>query len=313
MSPVRGSRAASSLLSRLLVRLHGERWVPPSVLLRVLRVAWGHGLVDRAPSVDGLWWHDAEGTAYGADLLRGDDAPPRLVVVWLHGGGWFFGSRQGSTPYVARLCGDGVVGLVVDYPLAPERRHPAPLRDLAAALPGLLERAGLGTCPVVLAGNSAGASYAVALGRLATDERYAARLRIAPPLPAGRLVGLVLCSGVFSPVATRVADRWFTAVLAAASWSMARSRRWWDSAFARDLEALDAGRLPSTLLLSATNDPAHRTQAVPFLAALRDNGTPVDAWFSDDPDAGHEFHARPDSPSGRASLEQVRAFLAHVG
>src|SRR4051794_19372959 len=67
---------------------------------------------------------------------------PRAVLVQLHGGGMIGGSPEVSDAanrdLVARL---GVVVVSVDYRLAPEHPHPAPVDDVLAVLVWLLDNA----------------------------------------------------------------------------------------------------------------------------------------------------------------------------
>ncbi|MDT7600389.1 MAG: acetyl esterase [Pseudonocardiales bacterium] len=83
------------------------------------------------------------------------------AVTYLHGGGWVLGDLDTHDPVCRRVANAvGAVVVAVDYRLAPEHPHPAPLHD---SLAGLAWTAGrwperrLG-----VAGDSAGASLAAA-------------------------------------------------------------------------------------------------------------------------------------------------------
>lgn len=84
-----------------------------------------------------------------------------LAVLYLHGGGYFFGSPQTHRPLtlgMARAARAPVWAL--DYRLAPEHRYPAALEDAVAAYRWLVR-----SHPdrrIVLAGDSAGGGLAVA-------------------------------------------------------------------------------------------------------------------------------------------------------
>lgn len=88
------------------------------------------------------------------------------LVVFVHGGGWTFGSidtHDGTMRNLAEASGCAVFGM--DYRLAPEHPFPAPLDDVLAALAFATE-GGLGRpvdiARVALAGDSAGANLALA-------------------------------------------------------------------------------------------------------------------------------------------------------
>lgn len=63
--------------------------------------------------------------------------------MWLHGGGWVFGDLETADAPARRVCEHLRATVVsVDYRLAPEHPHPAPLSDCLAALRWAAERAG---------------------------------------------------------------------------------------------------------------------------------------------------------------------------
>ena len=67
---------------------------------------------------------------------RANDAVGLLpAVVTIHGGGYVIGSYDMDSPLLDRWCpGLGVVGVSVEYRLAPETPYPGPLEDCYAAL-----------------------------------------------------------------------------------------------------------------------------------------------------------------------------------
>lgn len=85
------------------------------------------------------------------------------TIVFVHGGGWTFGTPATHERF-ASLLADGTrrAVLVPDYRLAPEHPAPAGIDDIHAVLAGWDEPG-----PIVLGGDSAGANIAlaVALGR----------------------------------------------------------------------------------------------------------------------------------------------------
>lgn len=93
--------------------------------------------------------------------------PGRLpLVVFVHGGGWTFGSvdtHENEMRRLATACGCVVLGF--DYRMAPEHPFPAGLDDTLAAI-AFAEAGGLGdgidATRLMLAGDSAGANIALA-------------------------------------------------------------------------------------------------------------------------------------------------------
>jgi acetyl esterase len=114
------------------------------------------------------------------------------VILFLHGGGWTFGSidtHEGSMRILAALSGCAVLG--IDYRLAPDHPFPAAHEDVLAAL-AFIEQGGLGAAcdpkRAVVAGDSAGAN--LALGVLV------ARRDAGGPMPTTAL----LFYGCYAPI-----------------------------------------------------------------------------------------------------------------
>ena len=96
------------------------------------------------------------------------------AIVTIHGGGYVIGSYDMDDALVDRWCTSlGVVGVSVEYRLAPETPYPGPLEDCYAALHWAHEHARqLGIDPGCIGtyGISAGGGLAAALALLARDR-----------------------------------------------------------------------------------------------------------------------------------------------
>jgi acetyl esterase len=113
--------------------------------------------------------------------LDADGVPARLyakstggpVLVYLHGGGWAYGSIDTHDRLCRRIADrSGCAVLSVGYRLAPEHVHPAALDDTETVLRWLRrEGAGLGVDPARLAigGDSSGAQIATVAARRQRD------------------------------------------------------------------------------------------------------------------------------------------------
>jgi acetyl esterase/lipase len=99
---------------------------------------------------------------------------PSPVVLWVHGGGFVFGTPQADHARCSAYADAvGAVVVSVDYRLAPETPFPAALDDVDAALRWVRASAGeLEVDPerLVLAGASAGAGLVASLAQLARDR-----------------------------------------------------------------------------------------------------------------------------------------------
>jgi acetyl esterase len=88
------------------------------------------------------------------------EAVPGRVVLYFHGGGFVVGGLKSHDSVCADLAAGGDVALVaLDYRLSPEHQFPAALDDAEAAYEDLLDS----HQRVIVAGDSAGATLAVAL------------------------------------------------------------------------------------------------------------------------------------------------------
>ncbi|HVM65267.1 MAG TPA: alpha/beta hydrolase, partial [Acidimicrobiales bacterium] len=108
-------------------------------------------------------------------VYRPSDGPsPAPMVLWVHGGGFIFGSGLTED---ARCNGwadaFGCVIVSVEYRLAPEHPYPAPLEDCYTALTWAASHAeelGINPGHIVVVGQSAGGGLAAGLALLVRDR-----------------------------------------------------------------------------------------------------------------------------------------------
>ena len=183
-------------------------------------------------------------------------APPRGAIVYLHGGGWVFGSVTTLDGVCRRMADRSTLAVVsVGYRLAPEHPWPAAVDDgdaVVAALAGggaAVADLGVEATRIVAAGDSAGGFLTAVLARRARD--------------AGRpLAGQVL---VYPAIRRAALDAFDDGVGAAAGLSAGSMRWYWDQFLAgadpRDadpgeLDPMAAGLagLAPSLILTAEHD-----------------------------------------------------------
>jgi acetyl esterase/lipase len=138
----------------------------------------------------------ASDVAYGTDPRQKLDIytptegqGPFPIIVFVHGGSWQEGNKNGYAFAGRALAAQGFVTLVINYRLHPEHRYPAFIDDVAIALRWAADNGNKygGTPEKLFAmGHSAGA-YAIAMAVL--DERYAAT--------RPKLSGVVTLAGPF--------------------------------------------------------------------------------------------------------------------
>ena len=87
---------------------------------------------------------------------------PTPLLIYLHGGGWAFGSINSCSVFCAALALNGITVLAVDYRLAPEHRFPTPLNDCISAVKTALGNLGKWQCnSISIGGDSAGGNLAI--------------------------------------------------------------------------------------------------------------------------------------------------------
>lgn len=115
-------------------------------------------------------------TKHTLDVYRPlDDAPGlRPCVLYIHGGGFRFLSKDTHWVFGLAYARRGFVVVNINYHLAPDRPFPTAIEDVASAWQWLIENAArLGIDPqrIVVAGESAGANLAMGLTLATTMER----------------------------------------------------------------------------------------------------------------------------------------------
>ncbi len=92
----------------------------------------------------------------------------RPLVLWIHGGGWAGGSRNGLQHMAETCAAFGYVSATTDYRLTTGgHRFPTQLQDVAAALAYLKKHAdqfGIDTSRIIVGGDSAGGHLSLLLG-----------------------------------------------------------------------------------------------------------------------------------------------------
>ncbi|MGH3632446.1 MAG: alpha/beta hydrolase [Sciscionella sp.] len=144
------------------VRNPGERAAPRGAALRAVRRFADSGGLTRLPSGTRAWpvryggtpcvWIRPAGTSIGDGAL-----------LWLHGGGFVFGSPRSHRPPAYELARHtGLPVLLPDYRRAPECPYPAAAKDCLAAYRALLDK-GIPASKIRLVGDSAGGHLAAGL------------------------------------------------------------------------------------------------------------------------------------------------------
>jgi acetyl esterase len=222
----------------------------------------------------------------------------RGQILYLHGGGWIFGTLDAFDPVCRELAhASGAEVVSVDYRLAPEHAFPLPLDDTWAALESF-------ACsgPLAVMGDSAGGNLAAALAIRARDR-------------GGPRIDLqILLYPVLSPDFERPSYRAFGQGDYLIS---ADDMRWfWDhyvpAADRTHPEAVplvaDLAGLPETILVLGGCDPLH-DEGVAYAEALRQADVPV--TLREHPGMAHGFFTLVDLlDAANAEVDAVGKLIA---
>ena len=196
----------------------------------------------------------------------------RAIVLFIHGGGWTFGSVQSADGMARHIAANNEAVVVsVDYRLAPEHPFPAAVEDASDALQWVIRNRSddaAAEIPLFLAGDSAGANLCtVALALAPQEDRdlIAGQILIYPCVE-----GDIDCPDLeafASPYLTKRDLAWFF------DQYVPHRRDRTDPRFAPALRE-DLRGMPASLILTAENDLL-AAQAERYGRRLEEAGAPV--------------------------------------
>lgn len=102
-------------------------------------------------------------------ISANDKTHPRPTLIYIHGGGWIFGSKEGATLWLLPYLAHGMNVVNVEYRLASVSLAPAAVEDCRCALRWVYQNAkdyGLDLNHLVLNGHSAGGHLSLITGML---------------------------------------------------------------------------------------------------------------------------------------------------
>ena len=124
--------------------------------------------------VPGVTVEAIETEGFVGDLVKTADTKSDRAILFLHGGGYIWGTARHFHDTAMRLSKlTGAAVLLPTYSLAPQHKYPTQLNEATAAFDYLI---GLGIAPskITLLGDSAGGNLAFALAQRLVEDRSAA-------------------------------------------------------------------------------------------------------------------------------------------
>ena len=230
----------------------------------------------------------APGVALPARLYRpprpGTPAGPLPLLVFVHAGGYVFGSLETHDSFCRLICADaGCLVLSFEYRLAPEHKFPAAHEDSYAAFCWAAENAsGIGADRdrIAVGGDSSGGTIAIAVCAMAAER--------GGPRPVQLMLWYPGTAGGPETASMKRLSEGYFLDSGLMKWSMGHylngPGEMADPRVA-PLRMKDFGVLPPTYLMTAGFDPRHDDNVL-FVEAVRRAGVPA------------EFHAIPDTIHG---------------
>jgi acetyl esterase/lipase len=229
-------------------------------------------------------------------------------VYYIHGGGMVLGTRRSGAEELAAWVEEiGLVAVSVEYRLAPEHPHPAPVEDCYAGLTWTAAQAGelgIGSQALIVAGQSAGGGLAAATALMARD-------RGGPPLSHQLLGCPMLDDRAMTPSSQEFDHVGF--------WGRISNHTGWTallgdarggpdvSPYAAPARAADLAGLPPAFIDVGSVD-VFRDEDIDYAARLSRAGIPVEfhLW----PGGFHGFESvGPDSALARAAVAARAGYL----
>jgi acetyl esterase/lipase len=229
----------------------------------------------------------------------------RPCVYWMHGGGYVLGSNAMDDARFDRWCNElGIVGVSVEYRLAPDVHYPGPLEDCYAGLQWVHEHAdelGVDATRIGIGGQSAGGGLAAGLALLARD-------RGARPIAFQLLLYPMIDDRM-----TTVSSGWVDPI-----WPPGANRFGWASylgdlaggdvpIYAAPARAEDLRGLPPTFVAVGALD-GFSDEDIDYAVRLRHAGVPTELHVY--PGAPHGFDGvAPDAPVSRRARRDTEDWL----
>ena len=243
---------------------------------------------------------------------------PQPTIVWVHGGGFVAGSKDGIANYMRMLAGHGYTMVALEYSKGYGSNYPKPVEQVNAALAFLIRYAAdyrIDPSALILAGDSAGAQIASQVTLLTTNPAYARELGIAPQLTADQIRANLLLSGAYDISHLNLEGNygWF---LKTVLWADSGTKNFHENKRFQLISVTNyvTYAFPPSFISSGNGDPL-APQAVAFAGKLTQLGVRVDSLFfphDRQPRLPHEYQFNLDDPAGKEALERMLAFLDSV-
>ena len=286
-----------------------------------LRQEWAAGDAVRDAGLttpEGLCIHTdipyGEDAAHRLDIYRPQDAAgPLPTIVSIHGGGWFYGSKQLYSHYCMRLAKRGFAVVNFDYRLAPQHKYPAAVQDICAVLFWMQKNAdayGIDLNNVFMLGDSAGGQLCWQICAMLTNPEYAAGFAFAVPQNFRVNACVLNCGCYFIPASRLLPPKRMGAIFDAYF-----PENYLPAARQLRVQKYITKAFPPAYVMSAQNDYL-RFMAAPVYRLLRRRGVEAELHIYGEKaqkEIAHVFHVNCKLPlAAQCNDEQCAFFRRHM-
>lgn len=134
---------------------------------------WAAAMSDRYLTYPDQQYGYFTGDSVKLDVWQAQTSENVPTVIYIHGGGWFFGDRTGALPYLMPWLARGWNVLNVEYRMSGAASAPAAVEDVRCALRWAYRNAAqfhLNTAQIMVTGHSAGGHLALMAGMLQESD-----------------------------------------------------------------------------------------------------------------------------------------------
>ncbi len=243
------------------------------------------------------------------------------TIVWVHGGAFVAGTKDGIENYAVMLANEGYVLVGVDYQWAPEIQYPGQVRQVEeclAALKSVKSTYYLNLDKIILCGDSAGAHIAAQAVLLATNSEYEQAIGVSSAITAEQLCGAVLYCGPYDVAEMlNTGNKAIDFFASRIGWALLGEKHWQDGEMIKTTTIKDyaTAQFPP-MFITDGNSGSFELQGKALADNLQDKGIDVTSLFFDKEqygEVGHEYQFNiGDGASGSFCYEQTVSFLSRV-
>lgn len=253
------------------------------------------------------------------DIYLPKDVQEELpTIVWVHGGAFVAGSKDGIENYAVMLADEGYAVVGVDYQWAPEIKYPGQVRQVEECLQQLKTVQGqyhLDLNNIILVGDSAGAHIAAQAVLLATNREYEKAIGVESTVDKSLLKGAILYCGPYDvSKMLNTGNDLFDFFASRIGWALLGNKNWKDGEMIKTTTIKDYATVDMPpCFITDGNSGSFESQGKELAAHLHTLGVDVTSLFFDKDkygEIGHEYQFNiGDGGPGTICYEMTLDFL----